>query len=369
MAIHVPQHPGDSSVPDLSDPHGRCRHLWLSYVSSSVACGEHFSHHVSVGNTDEELCNRWMQLSAFTLFYRNHNTYGAIPQEPYRWPSVADASRTAIEIRYTLLPYWVSDACHVGKCATSDQLVRQYTLFANASIAGFPPIRALFYEFPDEPELFAIDRQWLIGRDILVTPVLTPGATTVDGMRPILVQVPSCQLTSMLGVFPGRGGVIWRDWYTHAVVNATSGGNTTLDAPIGHINVHIRDNSALLLHQQPAYTIAETRAGPYSLVVSLSGTGTAFGMAYIDDGISPPPTPNRTVTIQIADGVLAIRTNGTYVVQPRLSTITLLGAAKPSAVMVQGQQVTEWNYTASTEKLVLYDLAIDLGEDTSVSWQ
>ena len=51
-------------------------------------------------------------------------------------------------------------------------------------MAGLPPVRALFYEFPDEPELFTVDRQWLIGSDILVTPVLTPGATTVDGNSP-----------------------------------------------------------------------------------------------------------------------------------------------------------------------------------------
>jgi alpha-glucosidase len=59
-------------------------------------------------NTDEELCNRWMSLSAFVPFYRNHNIKGAISQEPYRWDSVADASRTAIATRYAMLPYWVS---------------------------------------------------------------------------------------------------------------------------------------------------------------------------------------------------------------------------------------------------------------------
>jgi alpha-glucosidase len=65
------------------------------------------------GNTDEELCNRWMQLSAFMPFYRNHNTYGALPQEPYRWTSVANASRIAIATRYSLLPYWVSCVNHL----------------------------------------------------------------------------------------------------------------------------------------------------------------------------------------------------------------------------------------------------------------
>ena len=39
---------------------------------------------------------------------RNHNDKRAASQEPYLWPSVAEASRTALASRYRLLPYWVS---------------------------------------------------------------------------------------------------------------------------------------------------------------------------------------------------------------------------------------------------------------------
>ncbi|KZP10017.1 glycoside hydrolase family 31 protein [Athelia psychrophila] len=85
------------------------------------------------GNSDEELCNRWMQ-AAFLPFFRSHNTVGAIGQEPYRWDSVAYASRIAISARYALLP-------------------SIYTQLATASRGGTPPTRALFYEFPIQPEL------------------------------------------------------------------------------------------------------------------------------------------------------------------------------------------------------------------------
>lgn len=130
------------------------------------------------GNTDEELCNRWMQLSAFHPFYRNHNIRGAIPQEPYRWASVANTSRASIKVRYTLLPYWVRPRTfRLRTCL----MLFQYTLFANSSQYGTPPVRALFFEFPDEPELFTIDSQFLVGRDILVTPVLEPNVSTVNG--------------------------------------------------------------------------------------------------------------------------------------------------------------------------------------------
>ena len=83
-------------------------------------CG--FAH-----NTDYQLCSRWMELSAFFPFYRNHNVKAAISQEAYRWSSVAEASRRAMAVRYSLLGY-------------------MYTLFYHAHSQGETVMRALAWE-------------------------------------------------------------------------------------------------------------------------------------------------------------------------------------------------------------------------------
>lgn len=202
------------------------------------------------GNTDMELCARWMQLSAFFPFYRNHNVLSALPQEPYRWSAVADASKAAMRIRYALLPYL-------------------YTTFYLSHATGSTTLRALAWDFPDEPWLAAADRQFLLGDAVLVTPCLAQGADTVDG------------------VFPGVGsGTVWYDWYNQtAVTGVAAGQNVTIAAPLGHIPVYVKGGKVIPL-QQPALTTADVRNSPYSLLVALDGEGKASGGLYIDDGES-----------------------------------------------------------------------------------
>lgn len=80
------------------------------------------------GNTTVALCQRWMQLGAFYPFSRNHNTIGAIDQDPVALgPDVAASSRKALLIRYSLMPYL-------------------YTLFYKAHIRGDTVARPLFIE-------------------------------------------------------------------------------------------------------------------------------------------------------------------------------------------------------------------------------
>ena len=74
-------------------------------------------------------------------------------QELYFRDSVAEAARTALGMRYRLLPYLAQ-------------------AFEQAHNTGTPVARPLWFAFPEDPETHRLDKQWLLGPDILVSPVL-----------------------------------------------------------------------------------------------------------------------------------------------------------------------------------------------------
>ncbi|KAJ0122509.1 Alpha-glucosidase [Diaporthe amygdali] len=275
------------------------------------------------GNSDLELCNRWMQVGAFFPFYRNHNTLGANSQEPYVWASVAEASRTAMAIRYTLLPY-------------------MYTLFAHAHSNGTTVLRALVWEFPEEPWLANADHQFLLGGSVLVTPVLTQGAESVDG------------------VFPGSGDgtTVWYDWYNQTAITGVSRGqNVTIDAPLGHIPVYIRGGSVIPT-QKPGKTTAESRQNPWGLLVALDLQGAAEGTLYLDDGESLVPNATTWVQLSASNTSVTAQPTGNYKDSVALANVTVLGVTgQVSNVTLNGQAVTSgWSWDSATNILSITGL-------------
>lgn len=274
------------------------------------------------GDSDEELCNRWMMVSAFYSFYRNHNTLSANSQEPYIWASVAEASRKVMKIRYSLLPYI-------------------YTTMYHASTSGSTYMRALAWEFPNDPTLAAADRQFMVGDSLMITPVLNQGYTNVSG------------------VFPGTAdGEIWYDWYNQTAVSVAPGTNVTIDAPLSHIPVYIRGGKILPM-QEPALTTTASRASSWSLLVALGTAGAASGDLYIDDGESV--TPNATLYVQFsaANRTLYTSARGTYADNNTLANVTVLGVqTSPTSVSFNGADLSSgsWSWNGTNNALTVLSL-------------
>jgi alpha-glucosidase len=110
------------------------------------------------GHASAELYVRWLQLGAFSPFCRTHHIEGVPDQAPWTFgPEVEAICRRWLRERYRLLPYL-------------------YALFAEASATGAPVLRPLGWELPDEPALWQVDDQMMLGPWLLVAPVLEPGA-------------------------------------------------------------------------------------------------------------------------------------------------------------------------------------------------
>lgn len=201
------------------------------------------------GNTTEELCTRWMQLGAFYPFSRNHNSIGMIDQDPTAFSKASqDSSRDALLLRYSLIPFL-------------------YTWFQMAHANGSMMARPLCFDFPREPALYEVDTQFMLGEALLVSPVLTKGATTVNATFP-----------------PGR-------WYSYDATTMdeppltfTKTTSVILDAPLNKINLHFR-GGFIIPTVIPHQTITEMKQNPFMLLlICLDVDGTAKGHMYWDDG-------------------------------------------------------------------------------------
>lgn len=219
-------------------------------------------------------------------------------------------------------------------------------------------MRALAWEFPNDPSLADADRQFFLGPAILVTPVLTQGHTTVDG------------------VFPGlqQGKEVYYDWYNQSAIVPPKKANTTIDAPLSHIPVYIRGGH-ILATQEMRMTTRDARKTDWSLIVAMGVTGHANGTLYLDDGYSLTPATTKLVTlaaqaaVSVIDGRNATKLRIDAFVDGDfdgldlpLANITVLGIKAPPAI--QGLQINNVNidragsvrYCAERQILVISDL-------------
>lgn len=273
-------------------------------------------------DTTEELCARWIEVGAFYPFSRNHNSLNQAPQELYLWDSVTAAAKNALGMRYKMLPFL-------------------YTLFYNSHTEGTTVARSLWYNFPEDEETTNVNFQFMLGKEVLVSPVVTEGAT------------------SLLAYFPK--GQLWYDFSSLALAvdSVEFGVSKEIDTPLENVNVHIRGGSILPM-QQGGMTTTESVKTPFTLVVALCSKNGAFGSLFMDDGTQTDLKNYLSVDYKVKDGKLtATVSSNSY--QPAstlpIEAIKIVGRDQsiPSKVTLNGQTLdtSKWSMDSNTGVLTI----------------
>ena len=107
------------------------------------------------GNGQSNLFARWIQVGAFSPFFRGHSMINSHDSEPWSYgEEVEEISANYIRLRYKLLPYI-------------------YHAFLQASEDGIPVSRSLCIDYTADPKIYESDfeNQYLFGDSILVAPL------------------------------------------------------------------------------------------------------------------------------------------------------------------------------------------------------
>ena len=115
-----------------------------------------WSHDVGgfVDKAPRDLYRRWMAFGVLTSHTRSH---GAPPREPWEYDAqLTEDFRRTLNLRYSLMPYIYAQA-------------------KDSAAKGFPMLRSLFFEFPNDETSWLIEDEYMFGSNLLVAPLLETG--------------------------------------------------------------------------------------------------------------------------------------------------------------------------------------------------
>ena len=161
-----------------------------------------------------ELYTRWIQLGTFLPIFRSHGT--DTPREPWQFEKADrrfyDVIVKFIRLRYELMDYILA----MAEKAHTDSYIM---------------MRALAFDFPDDPKAVSRTDEYMFGPSYLVAPVFEP-MYYESGSRPIrnAAKVREVYLPQ---------GCRWKDYWTGEIYE---GGQSILaDAPLEKIPVMVRE--------------------------------------------------------------------------------------------------------------------------------
>lgn len=195
---------------------------------------------------DDELYVRWLQYGVFQPIFRPHAQEEIAAEPVFKDPETKELAKQAIELRYRLLPY-------------------NYTMAFQNSHSGIPLMRPLFFEEPENFELYKIADTYLWGNDMLVSMISEPGITEKE------IYFPA--------------GNNWIDYYSGKIFE---GGTKSIVSVVkSHIPTYVRGGAFI-----PKANLMQTTANYDASTLDVhyyydSQTKESSGLLYHDDGVTP----------------------------------------------------------------------------------
>ena len=197
-------------------------------------------HAIVNPRTDDELNIRWLQFGAFSGVMRTQaNGLSLLPggERSQVWdPAVLPIWRRFTKLRTQLLPYIEAASAAYQRTA-------------------LPITRHLALAYPDDPRAVAQQEEFMFGDDLLVAPVIKPGARSRSLYLPPGEWV---DFWRAVGYDPGSGA-----FNLAGPVEFTSGGrDLTVPAPLDQLPMMVRAGAVLPLLPPDVDTLAPEGDGP-----------------------------------------------------------------------------------------------------------
>ena len=167
-----------------------------------------------IGEPSNEMYIRWIQLGAFTPFFRGHSAIDTKAREPFAFNEyVEEIARQTIQLRYKLLPFW-------------------YNEFYFSSQTGLPIMRPMFLNFEKDENCYSLKAQlqYMVGENLLVAPVVT----STDRVKKLYLP-------------EGK----WYDWNNNKTV--TGGQWLVIEAPMNRIPIYIKEGGMIPMQEIQNY--------------------------------------------------------------------------------------------------------------------
>jgi alpha-D-xyloside xylohydrolase len=264
-----------------------------------------YSHDIGgfSGLPDPELYVRWAQFGLFSSHARAH---GTPPREPWAFGEEAEALfRRYDELRYRLIPYLYSEAVECGQ-------------------SSLPMVRALVIDYQSDPTTHTVEDVYLLGRDLLVAPVLDesthrrlylPPGTWIDYWRKVSYSGGRwIEVDAPLEIMPlfVRSGAILPMGPVMQYVDERPCDPLTVEiyhpGMEGHYDVHDQNQPGIPIayRRQGNELTVSVKSSPGQVAVVLYGVtistatvnGTRSGIEYLDNGGTRVVLP-RAGTLQV----------------------------------------------------------------------